>query len=123
MSVIQQKLSFISLACALMLFPVVSSVAQDIDPCDNISGKWAGITTGYKCTWDATAEFIKYKSTIRMNYHLKPRSRCGDELDIIYSGTCRHAYLKLEANVIGTIFGDSIFLRDADGTEVNLKKQ
>ncbi|MBL7480607.1 hypothetical protein [Legionella bononiensis] len=119
----QSKLSLISLVCAFTLIPVFPINAQDVDPCDNITGKWTGVTSSYKCTWDASAEFRKYKSTIRMDYHLKPRSKCGDELDIIYSGTCRKAYLKIETNVIGTIFGDSIFLRDLDGTEVNLQKQ
>ncbi|RUR19061.1 hypothetical protein ELY21_05925 [Legionella sp. km535] len=120
----KSKLSVLSLACAISMFTVFpSSAAPELDPCDNITGKWVGVTNSYKCTWDATAEFQKYKSTIRMDYHLKPRSKCGDEMDIIYSGTCKRAYLKIETNVLGTIFGDSIFLRDADGTEVNLQKR
>jgi hypothetical protein len=120
----KSKLCILSLVCAFTLIPVFSvNAAQEVDPCDSITGKWSGVTNGYKCTWDATAEFRKYKSTIRMDYHLKPRAKCGDELDIIYSGTCKNAYITIETHVVGTIFGDSIFLRDTDGTEVNLHKQ
>lgn len=111
------------LVCALALIPLVPVHAQETDPCNNIAGTWSGITKSDNCVWDTTAAFQQYKSTIRIDFHSKPRTSCGSESDAIYTGTCKNAYITIESRVIGTIFGNSINLRDTDGTEVNLQKQ